>query len=103
MISFHSRELKSNEIDVVPNLKGCNNLRVIDLSWNKITSFGLNSSPFEDLAMLHDLLLSHNNLTKIDEKVFKGLSNLQNLDLSNNEIEDIHGDAFTDCTSMRDM
>ena len=87
----------------MPNLKGCNNLRVIDLSWNKITSFGDNPTPFIDLGMLHDLLLSHNNLSKVDDKVFKGLGSLQNLDMSNNEIEDIHENAFVDCTNMRDM
>ena len=66
-----------------------------------IGSFGKAPKPFIDLVMLHDLILDHNNLTKIEENVFKGLMSLQTLDMSNNEIEDIHEDAFTDCEHMR--
>lgn len=50
-----------------------------DLSWNKITSFGSNPKPFSDLVMLHDLLLSHNNLTHLENDTFKGLTGLQTL------------------------
>ena len=74
-----------------------------DLSWNKIASFGTSPTPFIDLNLVRDLKLNHNNLTKIDDKVFQGLFKLQTLDMSNNEIDDIHEDAFAQCEQMRDM
>ncbi len=33
--------------------------------------------PLEDLPRLHDVMLSHNNISSIGREAFKGLDNLQ--------------------------
>lgn len=98
--NIKSLELKSNQLQVIPDLTGCQNLRVLDLSWNKINAF---DNQFKDLKMVHDILLSHNNLSQVGKEDFKGLFNLQTLDLSNNKITEINEDAFADCTNLRDI
>ena len=55
---YHFRDLARNEI-----------------SHLKVTEDG--TGPFESLSKLHDLLLSHNNITTIEQHTFKGLQSLQ--------------------------
>ncbi|XP_015603819.1 lutropin-choriogonadotropic hormone receptor isoform X2 [Cephus cinctus] len=96
-----SLDMKSNQLTRIPNLKGCNDLRVLDLASNLITS--LDEQPFGSLRALHDLLLSNNNLRTIPRDAFTGLTRLQVLDLESNVIEDIHPDAFRETRQLEDL
>ena len=68
------------------------NLVILDLSYNKITSF--HPSSFLGLHDLRILYLSTNMLETIMGNAFRGLDNLEELRLSNNRLVYIHPDAF---------
>jgi len=52
-----------------------------DFGHNEISdlrpTFSTSGGPFETLGNLHDLMLHHNNIRKIERNTFKGLRNLQ--------------------------
>jgi len=51
-----------------------------DLGRNEITdlkSRDLEAGPFESLSLLHDLILHHNNISRIEKDSFSGLQSLQ--------------------------
>ncbi|XP_014245069.1 lutropin-choriogonadotropic hormone receptor isoform X2 [Cimex lectularius] len=96
-----SLDLKSNSLYKVPDLIGCKDLRVLDLAGNKISS--LEGRLFAGLNQLHDMLLSHNEITRIPKDAFFGLPRLQVLDLESNLIEEIHPDAFTEFNQLEDL
>lgn len=104
--------LQHNLIIRIPNntFKHMTNLKVLDLSFNKLQSMndqsfsglgnlmkldlnnnrfdgGMPNKVFESMKCLTDLDLSHNGLTRINEKTFVGLQNLQNLHLNNNKLQ----------------
>ncbi|XP_076103078.1 toll-like receptor 4 [Mytilus galloprovincialis] len=103
--------LQHNLIIRIPNntFKHMTNLKVLDLSFNRLQSMndqtfnglgnlmkldlnnnmisgGMSNKVFESMKRLTDLDLSHNGLTRINEKTFLGLQNLQNLRLNDNEL-----------------
>ena len=47
------------------------------MSHNRISQLGENS--FQNLAQLHDLLLSHNSIKNLSEKALSGLAKLKTL------------------------
>jgi Leucine-rich repeat (LRR) protein len=63
-----------------------------------IDDFCFNSFIFNDLK---EIYLNKNNLTKINENTFKGLLNLELLDLSQNSIEFIHPNAFNHLNHLK--
>ncbi|KAK6637173.1 hypothetical protein RUM44_007587 [Polyplax serrata] len=97
----HPRDLKRNKLVQVPSLGLCRDLRVLDLSHNRITS--LEGRPFRELSQLHDLLLSRNLISGIPHDAFNGLVKLQVLDLEENVIEVIHPEAFVGTKQLEDL
>ncbi|CAG2205667.1 unnamed protein product [Mytilus edulis] len=104
--------LQHNLIIRIPNntFKHMTNLKVLDLSFNKLQSMndqsfsglrnlmkldlnnnmirgGMSNKVFGSMKCLTDLDLSHNGLTRINEKTFVGLQNLQILHLNNNKLQ----------------
>ena len=77
-------EIKEN------TFKGLSNLETLNLSDNKITE--IKRGTFDELSNLYSLNLSNNKITKagIDNNVFKYLKNLDSVDLSHNKIEEIN-------------
>ncbi|XP_073994058.1 G-protein coupled receptor rickets isoform X3 [Rhodnius prolixus] len=96
-----SLDMKLNNLKQVPDLSGCKDLRVLDLAGNKIKS--LEGKLFQGLNLMHDLLLSKNEITKIPRDAFYGLSKLQVLDLESNTISDVHSEAFTHFNQLEDL
>ncbi|KAK3874796.1 hypothetical protein Pcinc_020296 [Petrolisthes cinctipes] len=84
--------LHLNSITEIPDLQGCSNLKLLDLSDNAITSLG--HGRFTGVPGLHDLLLQNNKIPKVPGDAFLGLTNLQVLQLQENEIREIEEDAF---------
>ncbi|RZF37364.1 hypothetical protein LSTR_LSTR010459 [Laodelphax striatellus] len=96
-----SLDFKSNKLTRVPDLGGCKDLRVLELSGNQINS--LSGRPFVGLHQLHDLLLAHNVIPYLPPDAFTGLTRLQVLDLESNQISEIHPEAFLTFTQLEDL
>ena len=83
-ISFF-RELKSNKLRRLPDLRHCRQLKLLDLQHNRIDSLkaadggdpDASTSALAGLDQLQDILLGHNNISRIDSGDFGGLDNLQ--------------------------
>ena len=79
--SYFIRELKSNKLCRLPDLRHCRQLRLLDLQHNEIGGLQSDdesaSSALAGLGQLQDVLLGHNNISKIDSGDFRGLDNLQ--------------------------
>lgn len=69
------------------------NLRVLDLTDNRIEAIELDS--FESLTMLEKLSLSHNKIRSIHDKLFEKLRNLNEVRLDNNLLSIIEMKTFT--------
>ncbi|XP_049766208.1 lutropin-choriogonadotropic hormone receptor-like [Schistocerca cancellata] len=98
---LRSLDVRSNKLTRIPDLSGCKDLRVLDLSSNRIAS--LEGQPFLGLSLLHDLLLAHNSIHRLPKDAFEGLPRLQVLDLEDNRITDIHPEAFLPFTQLEDL
>ncbi|XP_055901910.1 leucine-rich repeat-containing G-protein coupled receptor 5 isoform X2 [Eupeodes corollae] len=96
-----SLELKTNTLERIPLLGNCRELRLLDLSSNRIES--LTGRPFQGLKQLHDLLLSYNKIKAIPQDAFLGVPKLQLLDLEGNEITSIHENAFSQFVELEDL
>ncbi|XP_031634672.1 leucine-rich repeat-containing G-protein coupled receptor 5-like isoform X2 [Contarinia nasturtii] len=96
-----SIELKSNRLRSVPDLSHCKDLRILDLSDNRITS--IHETPFKGLGQLHDLLLSYNKIETIPKDAFDGVPRLQLLDLEGNKISFIHDESFMGFEQLEDL
>lgn len=96
-----SLELKTNKLERIPVLGNCRELRLLDLSSNRIES--LTGRPFQGLKQLHDLLLSYNKIQAIPQDAFIGVPKLQLLDLEGNEITSIHENAFSQFVELEDL
>ena len=75
-------------------------LQFIDLSWNKLTSIDLNA--FKNLLKLETISLNNNEIRSLSG-VLSGLSNLINLDLSNNLIERIDWNLFEGAPNLQSI
>jgi Leucine-rich repeat (LRR) protein len=93
--------LGKNEIGEisVETFAGNKNLRLIDLSQNKLTH--LPSNAFKELSNLLHLYLDHLSLTTIQNDLFLPLTNLQTLWLGSCNIEFLKHDWFDSLTSLQ--
>lgn len=73
----------NNEIEDISSISSCNNLKEVDFSYNKIEDVSSVSS----CTVLESIDLSHNNISDISS-LSGASSNLQNIDLSSNEINE---------------
>lgn len=84
--------LSNNNIKTLDGLAGLQYLRVLDLSYNRLTStHGLLSAPSnnnESLRALQRLNLSHNSIKSVEE--LPQLPRLVEVDLSHNKIKLLH-------------
>ena len=114
--NLKSLELKSNKIKAIPDLNGCKELRMLDLTRNQITSLleahpnektsentNKSSTALRGLSKLHDLHLGYNNISAIGVDIFKHLVSLKVLDLSHNQINEIHDEAFAGLGQLEDL
>nr|WNA22119.1 Toll-like receptor 4 [Altica viridicyanea] len=102
-----SRELKhlylhNNSLSVLAPgmLEGLDQLQVLDLSRNELTSNWVKRDTFAGLVRLVVLNLAHNQLTKIDNALFKDLYTLQILNLEYNNINSILENAFLELKNL---
>lgn len=76
-------------------------LEYLDLGFNHIND--IENKAFRGLSNLRTLFLEANALTVIRNKTFSGTRNLQRLDLSRNEINEIEVDAFEHMSKLKSI
>jgi len=93
--------LQGNDLYDLPKglLHRLEQLLVLDLSGNQLTSHHVDNSTFAGLIRLIVLNLSNNALTRIGAKTFKELYFLQILDMRNNSIGHIEEGPSCHCTT----
>ncbi|CAL4065426.1 unnamed protein product [Meganyctiphanes norvegica] len=91
----------NNDIQEVPELTECRQLKLIDMSNNAMTSLGHGS--FSEMSQLRDLLLSHNQIAYIPHDAFLGLKDLQILNLEFNQITEIQPGTFEPLVGLKDI
>jgi hypothetical protein len=79
--------------------KGAQNLYLLDLSFNQLSSIDVNA--FRGLSKLSYLYLQNNKLTTLNSQTFAPLSSLYYLNLSNNQISSLDKDIFRNLTNLR--
>ncbi|XP_053616142.1 lutropin-choriogonadotropic hormone receptor [Plodia interpunctella] len=94
-------DVKGNQLDHVPDLQDCAELRVLELSDNQIWSLG--GEALRGLGRLHDLHLAGNRLRALPADAFRHTPRLQVLNLEDNEIENIDMGAFEPISSLEDL
>uniref|UniRef100_A0A182WDG2 TIR domain-containing protein n=1 Tax=Anopheles minimus TaxID=112268 RepID=A0A182WDG2_9DIPT len=94
--------LQNNSLSVLaPGVfEGLDRLETLDLSRNQLTSTWVKRDTFAGQVRLVVLNLGHNQLSKVDQHVFKGLYSLQILNLEHNAIELLADGAFSDLKNL---
>ncbi|EFA10960.2 leucine-rich repeat neuronal protein 1 isoform X2 [Tribolium castaneum] len=77
--------------------------QILDLSFNRISWLQKNVFKEEKLTNLKLLNLSHNIVSHIEMKAFKGLSALRTLDLSYNSVQYLTPAWFRDMTALEEL
>lgn len=93
LLSLIQLNLESNDITNFTLNIDTNNLRILNLARNRLTSDGVKS--FRDLNNLEDLDLSKNLITKVPPKFFQGLFHLRKLNLYANKIKEFSTGSFS--------
>ncbi|XP_017769424.1 PREDICTED: leucine-rich repeat-containing protein 24 [Nicrophorus vespilloides] len=74
--------------------------QVLDLSGNSVDELHAEIFLKMDLINLQRIYMARCRIHSIDERTFKGLTNLVELDLTGNLLEAVPTDAFVDCPSL---
>ncbi|XP_047027402.1 lutropin-choriogonadotropic hormone receptor [Helicoverpa zea] len=98
---LRSLDVKLNQLQRVPDLQACAELRVLELSGNEIAA--LDTDALRGLQRLHDLLLARNRLRRLPAGAFAHTPDLQVLNLEDNLIEHIDQEAFAPLTKLEDL
>lgn len=116
-------DLSDNNIKSVDSFlfKGARFLKLVNFSRNNITTFDhraflpqsslvidLSRNFLKELYFFHwvatqKLYLSHNELTKIDDQAFHGMTGLEELDLSHNKLTTLHEDLLQYLTGLKHL
>lgn len=76
------------------------NTQVLDLTGNNLKMLGSEQFQRMDLLNLQKIFLSRCRLTQLDDRTLKGLTNLVEMDLSNNILSIVPVELFADVTSL---
>ncbi|XP_038077298.1 carboxypeptidase N subunit 2-like [Patiria miniata] len=74
--------LGNNQLRRVPSIQNVTSLRILDLSYNRITR--IERSTFKSNTELQEIYLDHNGLVFLDYELFEGLQSLYTLTLGGN-------------------
>ena len=91
----------SSHIMETETFSGLNDLRVLDLSYNRLTLIEV--ATFEAMTSLQALELSHNQLHTVNGDTFRGLEQLTILSLSNNIVSSIDKEAFSGLSKLTSL
>lgn len=79
--------LNDNQLTTLPNFHLLFNIKILNLSYNNLTS--IPTGQFTYLDYLENLTLSNNQIINIEQLSFKNLTSLLELDLSNNKLQNL--------------
>ncbi|KAF2359436.1 Leucine-rich repeat [Trinorchestia longiramus] len=99
--NLKSLNLHRNALESLPRLALCVELRLLDLSHNRISA--LSGNQFVSQQNLQDLLLQQNRITVLEDEVFNGLTGLQTLNLEFNQITTIGPKTFLPLLHLKDI
>lgn len=74
------------------------NIEILDFSYNEIENFEVNTT---NLKNIKQLLLNNNHIKFLNNNIFKSMSLLNNISLSNNLITSVEDGAFQDQKNLR--
>lgn len=94
--------LQNNSLTILAPglLEGLDQLQVLDLSYNQLSSRWVNRNTFKGIVRLVVLNLGYNKLSRIDASVFHDLYTLQILNLEHNSIDFIGEGAFDELKNL---
>nr|XP_039264822.1 vasorin-like [Styela clava] len=96
---FHNNITRINP-RAIANLK---NLKLLDLSGNKISDSSLWKGIFSQLRLLENLILQDNEIKSISADMFQGLNNLARIYLQGNQISYIANGAFNNLPNLVEL
>ncbi|CAN9514114.1 unnamed protein product [Ophioblennius macclurei] len=99
LCSAQTVKCQNKNLDAIPHSLPANT-KFLFVTGNSISRISVASFPTR-LDHLTDLYLSGNEMEYVDAMVFNNLPNLQRLDLSNNQIQNISIDAFPDDSKLQ--
>ena len=103
--NLRTLNLEKNSMKILPPeiLSNLKQLELLNLSSNFLSSNWINFMTFKNLFSLRLLDLSYNKITTLENQIFSDLENLEVLDLKNNLIEIIAGQTFANLTSLTSL
>lgn len=93
--------LENNNLKNISIIKNLLNLKILNLSQNKLITF--DNSIFENFGNLEELHLSNTNLKFSDFHIFQNLNNLKVLDISENSLELIDFSFFEKLKQLKEL
>jgi Leucine-rich repeat (LRR) protein len=82
---------------------GLDSLKTLALYGNAISGVALNGGLFKELIRLEKLVLSFNQLAGFDKSAFAGLANLHYLDVSNNQLDRLNANVFSELLALQTL
>lgn len=103
--NLRTLNLEKNSMKILPPelLANLKKLELLNLSSNFLSSNWINFMTFKNLFNLRLLDLSYNKLTSLENSIFSDLTSLEMLDLKNNLIENIAMDTFANLSSLTSL
>lgn len=103
--NLRTLNLEKNSMKILPPemLSSLKKLELLNLSSNFLSSNWINFRTFRNLINLRLLDMSYNKITSLENSVFTDLVNLEMLDLKNNLIENIAMDTFANLTTLTSL
>lgn len=103
--NLRTLNLEKNSMKILPPeiLTNLKKLELLNLSSNFLSSNWINFATFKGLFGLRLLDLSYNKITSLENAVFADLSSLEVLDLKNNLIENVAVDTFSNLSSLTSL
>jgi len=85
-------DLSSSSLDSIPTSLRANNLKVLNVSSNRLSE--LHPGPFASLPALEELDLANNALVKLPSSAFRNSRSLRRLNLNSNQVSFIQRQSF---------
>jgi Leucine-rich repeat (LRR) protein len=103
--NLRTLNLEKNSMKILPPelLANLKKLELLNLSSNFLSSNWINFMTFKNLFNLRLLDLSYNKLTSLENSIFSDLTSLEMLDLKNNLVEGIAMDTFANLSSLTSL
>lgn len=103
--NLRTLNLEKNSMKILPPelLANLKKLELLNLSSNFLSSNWINFMTFKGLFNLRLLDLSYNKLTSLENSIFSDLTSLEMLDLKNNLIESVSMDTFANLTYLTSL